>query len=86
MAKRMKGAMMFVEWLDHSKAGDNADPRELSPVRRRTIGWVVKQDAVSVTLSPDRSKLGYEYGFCILWTDVLTHRLLYQVSPMAPRP
>jgi hypothetical protein len=66
MAKRRA---VYVEWMDHSKTEE--DPRGLKPVKRRTLGWVVKETAKYIVVTMDLNGKAREYGFCIMKSDAL---------------
>ena len=67
----MAGRMVLVKWKDHAKCGSDSDPKEAKPVTRNTVGWVVKETQEFITISPDKSSLGFEFGFCILKSDII---------------
>jgi len=67
--------VVYVKWLDHAKT--DGDPKELKPVVRHTIGWLVKETKEYVCVSADLSrepggkKQVREYGFCIVKSLIL---------------
>ena len=53
-----------VTWLDHAKTQDDA--KDLKPIVRHTLGWLVKDKDTYICVAMDLSKSGHEYGFCIV--------------------
>jgi len=59
--------------MDHAKT--DGDPKELKPVKRHTLGWVVRETHDYVILAMDqngkRGDATREYGYCVMKSDLL---------------
>jgi hypothetical protein len=75
----VKRTPYYVEWMDTAKTGDDhPNPKGLQPVRRHTVGWLVKKNKRYILLAMDRTKwpegnTEYEHGFAIARRVVLRH-------------
>jgi len=75
----VKPRLYYVEWVDTAKTGDDhPNPKGLQPVRRFTVGWLMKKNKRYILLAMDRLKwpdgtTEYEHGFAIARQVVLRH-------------